>query len=166
MRLASLEQAKQPKAWPESSDDDDQTKGEVVDGRSSVKEHKYASDREYWVMKKNKTTSAAERISSANTTVSVGPILRKSNLPSITNEKLKENGLDLLGGSKQTANRPQRLQEEYKFKWVRPEKPFDKYGPPKITIFEDVNTHNHLKTHKLNIFFDQYNEFVRHVFKN
>lgn len=30
--------------------------------------------------------------------------------------------------------KPFRVQEDYKFKWVRPEKTFDKYGPTKIKI--------------------------------
>lgn len=104
--------------------------------------------------KKNKATSAAERISSANTTVSVGPILRRNRLPFITGDKkAKEFELEQLKGAKPAA-RPLKMQEEYKFKWVKPEKAFEKYGPPKIKIFEDVNAYNHLKTHRINIFFD------------
>ena len=53
-----------------------------------------------------------------------------------------------------------------KFKWVRPEPKFEKYGPTKIKIIADLNVYSHLRTHKLNIFFDQYNEFVKQVFKN
>jgi hypothetical protein len=57
--------------------------------------------------------------------------------------------------------------EDYKFKWVKPEKQLEiKYGPTKIKIFEDINAYSHHKSHKLNVFFDQFNEFVRLVFKN
>lgn len=48
---------------------------------------KYASDSEYTSFKKNKPQSIAERISSANTATSVGPVLRKNKLA--TGEKLR-----------------------------------------------------------------------------
>lgn len=38
LRLQKLEQAKKPKVWQESSDEEEPIKGEAVEGRSSVKE--------------------------------------------------------------------------------------------------------------------------------
>ena len=56
---------------------------------------------------------------------------------------------------------------EPKFKWVPPVKVFpEKYGPTKIKIVQDCTAHNHHLTHKINVFFDQANEFVRIMFKN
>lgn len=45
-------------------------------------------------------------------------------------------------------------------------KEFSKYKPTTIKICQNVNTHNHHISHPLNIFFNQYNEFVRLIFKN
>jgi hypothetical protein len=53
------------------------------------------------------------------------------------------------------------------YKYTTPVKEFpSKYGPTKIKIVQDVTQHDHHKTHALNIFFNQYNEFIRLVFKN
>jgi len=51
------------------------------------------------------------------------------------------------------ASRPFRIQEEYKFKWVKPAKAYQ-YGPPKIKIIQDCTAYKFHKTHKLNVFFD------------
>ena len=59
--------------------------------------------------------------------------------------------------------RPQ--QEIQKFKWVPPVKTFP-YGPTKIKIIQNIDVYKHHQTHKLNVFFDQANEFVRIMFKN
>ena len=56
---------------------------------------------------------------------------------------------------------------EPKFKWVPPAKVFpEKYGPTKIKIIQDCSAYKHHQTHKINVFFDQANEFVRIMFKN
>lgn len=44
--------------------------------------------------------------------------------------------------------------EDYKFKWVAPEKVYPaKYGPTKIRIIQNLDAHNHMNTHKINVFF-------------
>ncbi len=64
------------------------------------------------------------------------------------------------------ASRPFRI-DDVKFKWVAPVKTFpEKYGPAKIRILQNVDAHKHHRDHKLNVYFQQYNEFVRIVFKN
>lgn len=69
--------------------------------------------------------------------------------------------------TKKPFQKPFRMTEPSKFTWVKPEKTFDKYAPTKVKVHQDFfGTYPHLKTHKLNVFFDQYNEFVRLVFKN
>jgi len=40
-----------------------------------------------------------------------------------------------------------------------------KHGPTKIKIIQDVNAHDHHQKHHLNVFFHQYNEFIRLIFK-
>jgi hypothetical protein len=56
--------------------------------------------------------------------------------------------------------------DDYKFKWVTPAKNFEKYGKTKIKIVQDIDAHKHHRNHKLNIFFAQYNEFIRILFKH
>lgn len=57
--------------------------------------------------------------------------------------------------------------DEFKFKWVAPVKIYpEKYGPAKIRIIQDLKAHKHHRKHALNVYFQQYNEFVRIVFKN
>jgi len=50
--------------------------------------------------------------------------------------------------------------DEYKYK---PPVKDTRYGKPKIKIVQDINAHNHNQKHPLNIFFNQYNEFIRLV---
>lgn len=41
----------------------------------------------------------------------------------------------------------------------------DRYLPCKAKIFQNINAYDHLKTHTINRFFGDYNEFIRLVFK-
>ena len=41
-----------------------------------------------------------------------------------------------------------------------------KHKPTTIKICQDVKTHDHHISHSINIFFNQYNDFVRLIFKN
>ena len=66
-------------------------KEETAEGQQSLK---YASDSEYTSIKKNNTTSIAERISSANTASSVGPIMRKNKLATVEKQKNGENDIE------------------------------------------------------------------------
>ena len=53
------------------------------------------------------------------------------------------------------------------YKYVTPIKEYPaKYGPTKIKIIQDVNAHSHHLKHPINIFFNQYNEFIKLIFKN
>lgn len=52
------------------------------------------------------------------------------------------------------------------YKYVAPVKDFSKYGAAKIRICQDVQAHAHHQKHPLNIFFNQYNEFIKIVLKN
>lgn len=45
-------------------------------------------------------------------------------------------------------------------------KEYSKYKPTTIKICQDVKTHDHHISHPINIFFNQYNDFVRLIFKN
>lgn len=120
---------------------------------------KYASDTEYNNFKQNqmKPHSNGERISSAATAAS-GSVIKKGALLQHRDESNQPK-------SRPYIQKPFRITEPVKFKWTRPEKTYEKYGPTKIKIYQDFNTYSHLKTHKINVFFDQYNEFIRHVFK-
>jgi hypothetical protein len=40
-----------------------------------------------------------------------------------------------------------------------------KYKETKIKICQDITAHQHFKRHPINVFFNQYNEFVKLVFK-
>jgi hypothetical protein len=97
-----------------------------------------------------------DRLSSA-ATCSTQPKLKKGNLADSSQE-----------GTASKPTRPVVFQRpEYKFKWVPPVKVFPaKYGPAKVKILQSADAHAHHKSHKLNVFFDQYNEFVRLIFKN
>ena len=135
-----------------------------LEGHNSGKSNlgKYASDNEYVSANKH---SGADRISSA-ATCSTGPVFKKSsNLP--IESTGEADSTSAFKPTKPQMTRPFRVQEEYKFKWVKPEKVFDKkYGKTKVKILHDINAYKHHQTHKLNVFFDQFNEFVRIVFKN
>jgi hypothetical protein len=50
------------------------------------------------------------------------------------------------------------------YRYQPPVKEF-KYGPTKIKIIQDTKAHDHHLKHHLNIYFNQYNEFVRLIFK-
>lgn len=53
------------------------------------------------------------------------------------------------------------------YRYHSPVKEFPaKYGPTKIRIIQDLKAHDHHKKHPINQFFNQYNEFMRLVFKN
>lgn len=53
------------------------------------------------------------------------------------------------------------------YRYVTPVKEFpDRYKKTKIKICQDVNVHDHVYKYSTNIFFNQYNEFVRLIFKN
>ena len=59
------------------------------------------------------------------------------------------------------------FKDEYTYKYHPPVKEYpSKYKPTKIKIIQDVTVHDHHKKHPLNIFFNQYNEFIRLIFKN
>ena len=131
-----------------------------LEGKSNL--GKYASDTEY--ISANKS-SAADRISSA-ATCSTGPVFKKSTHAPIDSAGEADSN-SVLKPTKPLGTRPFKVPEEYKFKWVRPEKVFDKkYAATKVKILHDVHAYKHHRTHKLNVFFDQFNEFVKIVFKN
>ncbi len=53
------------------------------------------------------------------------------------------------------------------YKYVAPKKEFpSKYGPTKVRIVQDVKAHVHHQKHPINVFLNQYNEFIKLVFKN
>jgi hypothetical protein len=52
------------------------------------------------------------------------------------------------------------------YKYHPPAKDYDKYKSTKIKVIQDINTHKHHEKHPLNIYFNQYNEFIKLVFKN
>jgi len=57
--------------------------------------------------------------------------------------------------------------DSQQYKYVAPVKEFPaKYKETKIRIVQDVTAHDHHKKHPLNILFNQYNDFVKLVFKN
>ena len=41
-----------------------------------------------------------------------------------------------------------------------------KYNTTKIRICQDITAHNHHRKHSINVFFNQYSEFMKLVFKN
>lgn len=64
-------------------------------------------------------------------------------------------------------SRPAFKMDDVKFKWVAPKKVFpEKYGPTKMKMIQNTEAHKHHRTHKLNIFFQQYNEFIKIMFKH
>ena len=53
------------------------------------------------------------------------------------------------------------------YRYVTPVKEYPaKYKEAKIKIFQDVSVHDHYKKYTINVFSNQYNEFIRLVFKN
>ena len=53
------------------------------------------------------------------------------------------------------------------YKYTSPVKEYPlKYKETRIKIFQDVTAHDHYKKYGLNVFFNQYNEFIKLVFKN
>ena len=56
--------------------------------------------------------------------------------------------------------------EEQVYKYSEPVKDYpSKYKETKIRIWEDVKKYEHHRKHAINVFFNQYNEFVKLVFK-
>jgi hypothetical protein len=113
----------------------------------------------------NQGRTGADGVSST-TTSSTLPKLRKQN------KSDQENGSDLAASIKPkrtsaSIGRPFKVAEEPKFRWVMPAKVYpEKYGPTKARIVQNVDAHKHHLAHKQNVFFAQYNEFVRLLFKN
>lgn len=64
--------------------------------------------------------------------------------------------------------RPVKKDDEFNtaYKYTPPVKDFSKYGNTKIRITQNINAHSHHQKHPINIFFNQYNEFIRLVLKN
>ena len=52
------------------------------------------------------------------------------------------------------------------YKYQAPVKDFEKYKATKIKVIQDITAHSHHDKHPMNIFFNQYNEFIKLVFKN
>ena len=51
------------------------------------------------------------------------------------------------------------------YRYVPPDKT-TKYGKAKIRVIQDIHAHDHHLKHPINIFSNQYNEFIKLIFKN